>query len=79
MDHVTLWITALQAPLSMGFSRQEYRSGLPFPSPKASLFVAKEADFMIGHHVSRSPPPAFPSVHMSESLRGAAFMHSHRL
>ena len=24
---------ALQAPLSMGFSRQEYRSGLPFPSP----------------------------------------------
>ena len=22
-----------QAPLSMGFSRQEYRSGLPFPSP----------------------------------------------
>ena len=24
---------ASQAPLSMGFSRQEYRSGLPFPSP----------------------------------------------
>ena len=24
---------ARQAPLSMGFSRQEYRSGLPFPSP----------------------------------------------
>ena len=23
----------LQAPLSMGFSRQEYRSGLPFPPP----------------------------------------------
>ena len=22
-----------QAPLPMGFSRQEYRSGLPFPSP----------------------------------------------
>ena len=22
-----------QAPLSLGFSRQEYRSGLPFPSP----------------------------------------------
>ena len=26
-------IVACQAPLSMGFSRQEYRSGLPFPSP----------------------------------------------
>ena len=25
---------ASQAPLSMGFSRQEYWSGLPFPSPK---------------------------------------------
>ena len=24
---------ALQAPLSMGFSRQEYWSGLPFPTP----------------------------------------------
>ena len=24
---------SLQAPLSMGFSRQEYWSGLPFPSP----------------------------------------------
>ena len=30
---VTLWIVARQAPLSMGFSRQEYWSGLPFPSP----------------------------------------------
>ena len=29
----TLWNIAYQAPLSMGFSRQEYWSGLPFPSP----------------------------------------------
>jgi len=29
----TLWTVALQAPLSMGFSWQEYWSGLPFPSP----------------------------------------------
>ena len=27
------WIVAHQAPLSMEFSRQEYWSGLPFPSP----------------------------------------------
>ena len=27
------WIVAFQVPLSMGFSRQEYWSGLPFPSP----------------------------------------------
>ena len=28
-----LWTIACQAPLSMGFSRQEYCSGLPCPSP----------------------------------------------
>ena len=30
----TLWTVAHQAPLSMGFSRQEYWSGLPCPSPE---------------------------------------------
>ena len=30
---VTPWTLAGQAPLSMGFSRQEYWGGLPFPSP----------------------------------------------
>ena len=29
----TLWTVAYQAPLSMGFSRQAYWNGLPFPSP----------------------------------------------
>ena len=29
----TLWTVVHQAPLSMGFPRQEYWSGLPFPSP----------------------------------------------
>ena len=37
LSHVRLfaipWTVALQAPLSVGFSRQEYSSGLPFPSP----------------------------------------------
>ena len=28
----TLWTVAYQAPPSMGFSRQEYWSGVPFPS-----------------------------------------------
>ena len=30
---VTPWTVAHQASLSMGFSRQEYWSGLPFPPP----------------------------------------------
>ena len=34
------WTVAHQAPPSMGFSRQEYWSGLPFPSPlKATKIV----------------------------------------
>ena len=31
---VTSWTVAYQAPPSMGFSRQEYWSGVPFPSPE---------------------------------------------
>ena len=38
LNHVQLfatpWTVAHQAPLSMGFSRQEYWSGLPFPSSR---------------------------------------------
>ena len=38
LSHVLLfatpWAVAHQAPLSMGFPRQEYWSGLPFPSPE---------------------------------------------
>ena len=37
LSHVLLfatpWTVACQAPLSLEFSRQEYWSGLPFPSP----------------------------------------------
>ena len=33
---VVSWTVACQAPLSIGFSRQEYWSGLPFPSPGES-------------------------------------------
>ena len=37
LSHVRLfatpWIVVPQAPLSMGFSRQESWNGLPFPSP----------------------------------------------
>ena len=32
-DSATPWTVAYQAPPSLGFSRQEYWSGLPFPSP----------------------------------------------
>ena len=37
----TPWTAAHQAPLSMGFSRQEYWSGLPLPSPNSMLKTTK--------------------------------------
>ena len=36
---MTLWTVACQAPLSMGFSRQEYWSGLPCPPPGDRMTV----------------------------------------
>ena len=41
-DSATPWTVALQAPLFMGFSRQEYWSGLPFPSPGDFLYPGTE-------------------------------------
>ena len=39
-DSATPWTTAYQAPPSMGFSRQEYWSGVPLPSPKGDAVAA---------------------------------------
>ena len=39
------WAIAHQAPLSMGFSRQEYWSGLPFPSPGDLLYPKIDPGF----------------------------------
>ena len=38
---MTQWTVTYQAPLSMGFPRQEYWSGVPLPSPKLSLSTDK--------------------------------------
>ena len=51
---VTLWTIACQAPLSMGFSRQEYWSGLPFrevtrwPCPSAEGHWVSQGDLLCG-------------------------------
>ena len=46
---MTSWTAAYQAPLSVGFSRQEYWSGLPLPSPLEGL----------GHHQKHPLVPEF--------------------
>ena len=44
---VTLWTVAHQAPLSMGFSRQEFWSGLPCPPPVDLPNTRTEPKFLI--------------------------------
>ena len=44
----TPWTVALQAPSSMEFSRQEYWSGLPFPSP-ISVGQATKSHYQVLH------------------------------
>ena len=50
LNHVRLlatpWTTAYQAPPSMGFSRQEYWSGVPLPSPNLGV-----RSFQIKHKI----------------------------
>ena len=43
-DSATPWTVAYQAPPSRGFSRQEYWSGLPFPSPDTHLHYHKNSE-----------------------------------
>ena len=42
----TPWSVAYQAPLSTGFSRQEYWSGLPFPSPGTGMRTCLNSDII---------------------------------
>ena len=46
-NSATPWTIAYQAPLSMGFPRQEYCSGLPFPSPGDLTDPGIELSFLV--------------------------------
>ena len=82
----TPWTVAHQAPPSMGFSRQEYWSGLPFPFPgnlpnpgiepgSPSL----EADTLTSEHqgspIKYSSPLEFTYVSESESVLNIILLH----
>ena len=54
-----LWTVAHQVPLSMGFPRQEYWSGLPFPSPGD-----------LPDPGIKPKPPAWQSDSLPNELRG---------
>ena len=51
----TPWTAAYQAPPSMGFSRQEYWSGVPLPS----LATSKELEFFLLSPISKPPSSNF--------------------
>ena len=61
----TLWTVAYQVPLSMGFSRQEYWSGLPFPSPgdlpnPGIKPTSPESPTLADRFSTNAPPPGNP-------------------
>ena len=61
---VTLWTVAYQAPLSMGFSRQEYWSGLPFPSLMTNLDSIKKQRHYFSNKDPSSQGYGFSSSHV---------------
>ena len=59
----TPWTVALQPTLSMGFPRQEYLIGLPFPSPGDLPDSGIEPEFLALQADSLpSEPPGKPSL-----------------
>ena len=57
-NSVKLWPVTLQAPLSMGFLRQEYKSGLPFPPPGdiSDPGISSLSPALAGRFVTTHPP-----------------------
>ena len=68
------WIVASQPPLSIGFPRQEYWSGLPFPSPgnHPDPGIEPTSPVLAGAFFP-TEPPGKPCLHM------ASVVTAHRL
>jgi hypothetical protein len=66
----TPWTLAHQFPLSMGFSRQEYWSGLPFPSPGDLTNPGIEPKSPVSSALQTDSLPTEPSGKSSLGLGG---------
>ena len=65
----TLWTVVHRAPPPMGFSRQEYYSGLPFPSPGDLPNPGIEPRFpVLQADTLTSEPPGKPNIPLSQGL-----------
>ena len=58
---VTPWTIALQTPLSKGFPRREYWSGLPFPFPGdlPNLGIEPTSPALVGLFFTTEPPKLY--------------------
>ena len=72
----TPWTVARQAPLSMGFPRQEYWSGFPFPSLGDLLYPGTElkSPALAGRFFT-TEPPGKPMMEYYLALNGRKFPH----
>ena len=73
------WTVARQAPLSMGFSRQEHWSGVPFPSPgdlpdpgMEPRSPALRADCLPSAPPGKPPEGGDMCIHIADSFHSAA-------
>ena len=73
LSFVTSWTVACQAPLSLGFSRQEYWSRLPFPSPGdlpvgRTEPVSPTSPLLAGRFFTTEPPGKFKRLYLVEKM-----------
>ena len=71
-------MAAHQAPLSQGFSRQEHRSGLPFPSLTRESEVAQSCQTGSDPMDCSLPGPSFPEIFQARGLEWVAIAFSDR-
>ena len=78
---VTPWTVACQSPLSLGFPRQEYWSGLPFPSPENlsdqglnPRLLHQQADSLLLRH-QESPDITYNSVLNSKIKKSSLYIN----
>ena len=67
-DSATPWTVACQIPLSMGFSRQEYWNGLPFPPPGDLPHQGIEPTFLVSPAFWKAD--SLPLCHLGSPLLG---------
>ena len=69
-DSAIPWTIACQAPLSLGFPRQEYWTGLPFPSPGdlPDLGVEFTSPALTGRFFTAEPPGKSRRINLQSEL-----------